>query len=250
MPVDFDPEWARSRLEWWITNARQALDAGRSGLAKYSFTSESAQTAKLREQEDQTRAITTAVLGTPAPRLVTPVPSGHNFVELQAGIGHVQYALGRLITQEETRAHIRGSAAPAMSADALHPIVWGAAQNLWNDGHHSAAVQRAATFLNAHVQDLVSRTDISDRDLMGQAFSLGPPEPGRPRLRWPGADTDLTVKAMRGGILSFSQGVFGAIRNPATHSTEEIPKQVGLEQLATLSTLARWIDTCEVVRAG
>jgi hypothetical protein len=33
-------------------------------------------------------------------------------------------------------------------------------------------------------------------------------------------------------------------RNPATHSTDELPRQETLEPLATLSILARWIDRC------
>ena len=38
-----------------------------------------------------------------------------------------------------------------------------------------------------------------------------------------------------------------AIRNPATHSTSDASAQEALEQLAILSTLARWIDQCELV---
>lgn len=82
---------------------------------------------------------------------------------------------------------------------------------------------------------------------MTQAFSLSAPQAGKPRLRWPGKDDDLTVKAMRLGILNTAQGVFSAIRNPATHTTDELPKQEALEQLASLSVLARWIDRCELV---
>jgi hypothetical protein len=40
-----------------------------------------------------------------------------------------------------------------------------------------------------------------------------------------------------------------AIRNPATHSTDDLAEQEALEQLAVLSTLARWIDGCELVEA-
>jgi len=91
------------------------------------------------------------------------------------------------------------------------------------------------------------RHDVSDVTLMAQAFSLSAPEPGKPRLRWPGDDDNLTVKAMRIGILNVAQGVYSAIRNPAIHGTGELPRQVAFEQLATLSTLARWIDGCELV---
>jgi hypothetical protein len=155
-------------------------------------------------------------------------------------------ALGVLRHRAEILAYL-DPVGPAMPADGLHPIVWSSASKLWEDGHYGLAVQRAATFLNAHVQDKTGRRDLSDSGLMGQAFSLSAPEVGKPRLRWPGNDTDQTVKSMRGGILSFAQGVYMAIRNPTTHGTDDLPRQVALEQLATLSTLARWIDGCEVV---
>lgn len=45
-----------------------------------------------------------------------------------------------------------------------------------------------------------------------------------------------------------AQGVFAAIRNPASHSTDETPKQEAREQLATLSILMRWIERCELVK--
>jgi hypothetical protein len=136
-----------------------------------------------------------------------------------------------------------------MSADALHSLVWDAASGRWASGHLSDAVQRAATFLNAHIQDLTGRHDVSDSELMREAFSLAEATDAKPRLRWPGDDNDLTVKAMRTGILTFAQGVFSAIRNPATHSTDNMERQEALEQLATLSILARWVDRCEVRRA-
>lgn len=85
---------------------------------------------------------------------------------------------------------------------------------------------------------------------MAQVFSLNPAEVGKPRLRWPGDDVDLTVKAMRSGMLQFSQGCFMAIRNPATHGTNEATAQEALEQLAVLSTLARWVDHCELIEVS
>ncbi|MFF2275582.1 TIGR02391 family protein [Agromyces sp. NPDC058126] len=137
------------------------------------------------------------------------------------GIRDAEYALGKLRTDAETDA-ILGSNGPSMNVDALHPLVWGAASQRWDAGHYSDAVQRAATFLNAHVQDMTDRRDVSDSELMREAFSLSAPGARKPRLWWPGNDSDLTVKSMRVGILNLSQGVFSAIRNPATHSTEDM----------------------------
>lgn len=248
MPQTVDPEWANEVLDWWIEHADVALSDGRRGR-EFEFCKSGARTDELLSRESQTRRVIKVVLGLhTVAQLVRPLGQ-HNFVELQSGLDLARRAQGYLATAAETSEHITGTSAPTMAADALHPLVWDAASKLWNDGHHSAGVQRAATFLNAHVQDLVNRRDVSDSALMAQAFSPNAPEAGKPRLRWPGDDADLTVKAMRSGMLQFSQGCFMAIRNPATHSIGEAPVQEALEQLAVLSTLARWIDLCELVQA-
>lgn len=126
-------------------------------------------------------------------------------------------------------------------------IVWTAAAELWADGHYGQAVQRAASFLNVNVQELLGRRDIADSALMAQAFSSNPATADNPRLRWTGNDTDLTVKSMRDGLRGFSSGCFLAIRNPSTHSIEVQSQQDCFEQLASLSLLAKWIDRCDVV---
>lgn len=236
-------------LTWWLTTSKMtgtsySVRGGRSETHYFPAKS-SPVLAKLREREDRTRRVAAHVLGIKQlPDLISDLTSSS--VTLEAGMKVVEYALGRLNTDDETRAII-GSQAPAMSADALHPLIWGAASKHWDVGHYGAAVQRAATMLNAEVQDRTQRTNASDADLMKQTFSLDAPQEGKPRLRWPGEDDDLTVKAMRVGILNLSQGVFSAIRNPATHSTEDMERQEALEQLATLSILTRWIDRCELV---
>lgn len=235
-----DAEWARDVLDSWIRVA-SPLTGPDKVLAPLG-----AAVNELRAREHQTRMVVQRILGTDTlPQLIGPILRGR-FVVVQDGVDLVRYARGVLDTQEETAARL-GTSAPLMAADGLHPIAWGAAAGLWSDGHFGHAVQRAATFLNAHVQDRLDRHDVSDAALMQQAFSPNVAEAGKPRLRWAGADDDLTVKAMRAGILNFSQGCFMAIRNPATHGTDDLPRQVALEHLAVLSTLARWIDGCDVV---
>jgi hypothetical protein len=233
-----DEDWARDVLIRWIRLASVAQSPGSSPAMKGPAVD------RLREIEHQTRSVISRIQDTSTPALITE--ASREYVHLEPGIVLAKYALGVLNTKAETAAHL-GTRAPVMAADALHATVWGAASGLWADGHHGQAVQRAATFLNAHVQDLTGRNDLSDSALMAQVFSTNVPEQGKPRLRWPGDDNDLTVKAMRSGILNFSQGCYMAIRNPATHSREDMPKQIALEQLAVLSTLARWIDGCELL---
>jgi uncharacterized protein (TIGR02391 family) len=242
-----DPAWAREVLESWVTHADAALMDGQS-TREFTFCRSGPRTDALLGREHQTRRVLKVVMSlSKVDALVRPMSGG--FVELQAGVDLCRRALGILATSAETAAHITGSTAPTMAADSLHPLIWDAASKLWRDGHHGAAVQRAATFLNAHVQDLTGRHDVSDSTLMAQVFSSNDPEQGKPRLRWSGEDANLTVKAMRTGLAQFSQGCFMAIRNPATHSTEDLAAQEALEQLAVLSTLARWIDGCELVEA-
>lgn len=243
MPQNIDIPWALGRLDWWVTTAEAARR--RSSYGEVRPYADIGRVSELREREHQTREVIRTVLERKVPQLLTSMP--HNVVEVQTGIDLARYARGVLETREETARHITGTATPAMDADALHPLVWDAAASLWSDGHYSAAVQRSATAVNAEVQLRLKRYDISDGALMAQAFSLAPPDAYKPRLRWPGPDDDLTVKAMRTGLLNFSQGIFAAIRNGVTHSTDELPRQVAFEYLATLSTLARWIEDCELV---
>lgn len=125
----------------------------------------------------------------------------------------------------------------------------GAAAELWKIEHFRAAVARAATFLNAHIQDKSTRTDVSDKELMTQVFSDHAPKADQPRLRWSGAGSLQTRKAMGSGLLAYAQGISLAIRNPATHETQEMPRQMAFEQLTALSLLARWVDECQLAQA-
>ncbi|KRF14173.1 TIGR02391 family protein [Nocardioides sp. Soil796] len=248
MPQTVDPTWAKEVLDWWVKHADAALMEGRD-RREFQFCRSGPATDALLARELQTRRVIKVVLGVDnVGALVRPLGK-HNYVELQTGLDLARRALGNLATAAETAQYITGTTAPTMAADSLHPLVWDAASRLWDDEHYGSAVQRAATFLNAHVQDLTGRRDVSDSALMAETFSANPPTQGKPRLRWPGGDADLTVKAMRAGLLQFSQGCFMAIRNPATHSTTDMAPQAALEQLAILSTLARWIDQCELVEA-
>lgn len=235
------------RLEWWITTARAARTRGTNSGQVYGFMYDSSNSySEMRERSEQTRSVITRVLGhTKVPSLMRRHDKAYWVDE---GIEFAEHALGVLRTREETRAKL-GTNAPTMKADALHPLIWDAASKRWESGHYSDAIQRAATALSGHVKNLTGRHELGDNELMAQAFSHSAPQTGKPRLRWPGNDDDLTVKAMRTGILSTAQGVFSAIRNPATHTTDELPKQEALEQLATLSVLARWIDRCELINA-
>lgn len=213
-------------MEWWVEHADAALIDGRN-RREFRFCSSGPETDALLAHELQTRRVIKVVLRLDkVEALVRPFGS-YNYVELQTGLDVARRSLGHLATAAETAQYITGTSAPTMAADSLHPLIWGAASKLWHDDHHGPAVQRAATFLNAHVQDLTSRRDVSDSALMAQAFSASPPELGKPRLCWPGDDAHLTVKAMRAGLWQFSQGCFLAIRNPGAAQQERDSRSGG-----------------------
>jgi hypothetical protein len=138
---------------------------------------------------------------------------------------------------------------PQLNATGLHPWVWDAAASLWNTGHHRQAVSAAAGALSAQTQALLDRSDVNDQELMKEAFSLNDPAQRVARLRVASDMTNKFDRALQQGALNFAQGIYGVIRNPAAHETEEWDEQEALEKLTTLSVLARMIQAAEIVKA-
>jgi len=142
-------------------------------------------------------------------------------------------------------------APPTIGAASMHPLVWGAARSLWVDGHFRQAIATATETLIAQVKARTGRYDLPETSLWQQAFSDKAPEPGKSRLRWPGDPTvNQDVKNMNDGLRFFAPGVQMLIRNPATHSIDEMQEQDALERLSALSLLARWVETCQVQDAS
>ena len=154
--------------------------------------------------------------------------------------------LGRL---DAKIAKAEAEAPPTIGAEAMHPLVWGAAKTLWRDRHFRQAVSAAAESLIAQVKARTSRYDLNDTPLWQEAFSERDPQPGKPRLRWPGDPTDKTVKTMNDGLRMFAPGVQMLIRNSCVHGEGDLPEQEALERLATLSQLARWTEVCVIAQA-
>jgi hypothetical protein len=159
-------------------------------------------------------------------------------------LGACDQALGRLdglILQAEAERP------PTVGAEAMHPTVWGAAARLWRDGHFREAVSGAAEAVVLMVKTRTKRNDIAEAALWQQVFSDRDPQPGQPRLRWPGDPNDRDVSSMNAGLRSFAPGVQMTIRNSAAHGLGELDEQAALERLSALSLLARWVDECELV---
>lgn len=88
---------------------------------------------------------------------------------------------------------------PALSPIQLHPLVWATAQRLWNDGHLRQAVAAAREAVNSQMKQLTDATMPPIRLSGSKRFSSAAPEPGKPRLRWPGAAGDRDVSTMLDG---------------------------------------------------
>lgn len=124
---------------------------------------------------------------------------------------------------------------PTVEVAEMHPAVWGQAARLWRDGHYRQAVSAAADGVVGLVKSRTGRRDIEDTSQWQQAFSKDDPEPGKPRLRWPGDQTDKTVISMNSGLRQFAPGAQLTIRNPATHGPGELAEQEAVQRLSVLS---------------
>lgn len=158
--------------------------------------------------------------------------------------------LARLEHQEEVTARLGGEdQSPRITASSMHHLIWGAAETQWTLGQPHEAVLAAAKAINSQLQAKVARRDVSEVDLVKQAFSEKPPEPGKPRLRFNSIEDEKTRESVRGGTLEFGSGCFRAIRNPVGHLPNdeiEMSEQEALERLAAFSLLARFIDDADV----
>jgi hypothetical protein len=131
---------------------------------------------------------------------------------------------------------------PALPLGQLHPVVYKAARSLWDKGNYRHAVADAATSLSIFTQNRLRRHDVSDRDLMAQAFTDKDPERGKARLRCPGKRNSETTRSLQQGAQLFAMGVFQAIRNPAHHTTGDGEPVTAFEDLVALSKVARWVS--------
>ena len=153
---------------------------------------------------------------------------------------------GVLSSAEETE-RILGPVGPKLAAASLHPWIWNAAVDLWDDGHRREAVQAAAVALFDH--HLPAKLGVpagkSAKDLVAQAFLTAPPTAGSPRLRladYP--DPSPSWTSQHEGAQFFGMGCAQLIRNLVTHGAQP-DEQTALEQLASLSLLARLIDRAQ-----
>ncbi|MEU2611810.1 TIGR02391 family protein [Micromonospora sp. NPDC007271] len=138
---------------------------------------------------------------------------------------------------------------PQIAADDLHPWVWSAAKPHWDSGNDRAAIHAAAVNINSRLRKKLGRFDVSESRAVREAFSIEDPQPGRPRLRLCPPDDPEHFKSVHVGATNLGCGLFGAVRNPVAHLSDEdhdLTEQEALECLAAFSLFARWIDRAEV----
>jgi hypothetical protein len=155
------------------------------------------------------------------------------------------------LTRAEEIQKAMGPAGPKLAARSLHRWVWDAAASFWDQGEHDLAVREAARALDLHLQARMDRRDVSGVSLFQQAFSVAGAEEGKPRLRLTVEDVnDQTWKDLHAGAARLGEGAMLAFRNASIHDDLDLDEDQALEQLATLSLLARWIEAAVVVKLG
>jgi hypothetical protein len=231
--------WAVAELETFIDLTRLVHSGGAisGGLRNNGTPGEIAEAAQVVEQ----------ILVQVLPKWRTDVPNAGDARWKQHNEA-AHRAIVAIKRAAEVAANL-GDNAPSLNAGAFHPWAWEAARSLWQSRHYREAVHGASVKINAELQNKVGNRNLSEAALFQLAFSSDPPKPESPRLRPAGDDGGKTALSVRRGIVALAEACYGMIRNPASHDEGELQEQFALEQLATLSVLARALDDATIERA-
>lgn len=234
-----DVDWVRMELESFVWNSEliPMIDMPGIETTRRSEDDLVRQTVKVAE-------ILTRLL----PDSLRWVKNAHQF---QGWRKACLLTLAALDSREEiTRALPPQDKSPRLAASGLHAQIWDPASTLWSSGHFAEAVRAAAVSVNAALQKLADRRDVSDLALANEFLAPGEPSPERPRLRVvQGGMSDETTASMQRGIHAQGQAIFSWLRNPPSHELIELEEQEALEMLATMSAFMRAVDRCEVAVA-
>lgn len=173
--------------------------------------------------------------------------------DIRTTTANVKGRLDAMIADAESRSD---SDLPTFAPAQFHPVVWAGASAHWTTHQYRVAVREASEGLTVHWKERLRRSDVDDTVFWQQTLSPGAPEPGKPKLAWPGAAEDKTVKSMRGGLEPLAKalnalatGLNLTVRNVTTHTRSELSEQEAMERLAAYGYLARLLDQCEVAAA-
>jgi len=166
-------------------------------------------------------------------------------VNYGSGFGSAIAATNELLGILETadrRAAILGVKGPRLALSAMHPWVYGATAQLWDDGYHREAVAAAASAIfDLYLPDKVqmpkgSRPD----DMIGKAFKGATPFLEIPGFSAPGQDRTNAYQ----GAQYLGLACAKLVRNLGTHNvTMAGDEDALLEELAMLSRFARIVDS-------
>lgn len=167
---------------------------------------------------------------------------GHPFTQARVAIVEAIAVLA----QREELAEIVGPVGPRLVASELHPVIWGAAAELWDDGHIRQAVQTAATAFEGLLQAIAGPA-VSGENL-AILFSPTDPTSGSPRLRLRGLDpTSRTWRSAHEGAAALVRGAFMGVRNLVSHPGWPNPNVLeAIEMLAVLSYVAHLVQRSDV----
>ena len=146
---------------------------------------------------------------------------------------------GTSISNAPRHERILGPQGPVLAAGGLHPWVWNAAVDLWDNGHYKQAVIGAWNEVELQTQRKLDRLDLNGKDLYSRAFNT---TTGKLRFVHIEQETDdgKTIPdwiSAHEGAMHFGMGCAQGIRNLQTHSTEDLNEEGALEYLASLSVL-------------
>jgi Protein of unknown function (Hypoth_ymh) len=206
-----DVDWVRKQLTGFVDETRPINQSG-NGLI----------TARTAPECGRPRAIERVEVVRPILRRLYPEwesenPGSKND-EFESARDASRRLLARLDHLDEVNARLGGEdQSPRITASSLHHLIWGAAEAQWTLGQRHEAVLAAAKAVNSQLQANFHRHDVSEADLVRQAFTDKAPEPGKPRLRFNTVEDEQTRESLRGGAMEFGAGCFRAIRNPVGH---------------------------------
>ena len=244
MPVDY--VWVREQLVDFVEAVKPVNGSGRGVITTQNFPA-CGRVEAIRKSE-----VISDIFNELYPNWNTENEK-HDYFEFGAHQDAAMKLIARIDTQAETRERLGlCDSSPTISASSMHPIVWEAAKAQWNQENHAEAVSAVARAVNSMLQKRLDRRDVSESDLVRQAFSDKDPKPGKPRLRFPEIASDDTRESVRRGVMEFGAGCFAAIRNPLAHLADDeidISEQEALESLAAFSWFARRIDAATLVTA-
>ena len=168
--------------------------------------------------------------------------SGSSLASHEAAVPVVQRAQALIIDSYRSLESRNDRGETVVTLRMLHPLVYSPAHAHWEAGRYRSAVSDAATNVSQYAQWRLGRYDISEKDLMSQAFTEKPPEQGKPRLRCPGNPNSQTVQSQQQGAMLFSMGCYAAFRNPAQHLTGDWNPHTAFQHLAAFSIVAQWVQ--------